>query len=117
MTEHVYQASVVWAILGTCADFTNFFGPWLVLIGTVVWAFRRRSWQSYLGALSGFLVAGAHLAHLTVAEVHTVALGGQQPAVGENAVVVFFYIYGLTFGYALLGIALVSQYLRKQIVA
>ena len=117
MTDHVYQSSMFWFLVQKAAEFAYFFGPWLVLLGTMVWAYRFKSWPAYLALVGGILMAGAHFSHLTTVEVHTISLGGMQPVVGQNPVVVFFYIYGFRLGPAILGVALLAQFLRKPTVA
>jgi hypothetical protein len=114
--DHVYQSSLFWSLLSRVSDITYFFGPWLVLIGTLVWAARLRTWPGILALAGGVLIAGGHLAHSAVPMVRTVSVGGQQPLVGENPVVVFFYLYGMSIGAFTLGIAIIAQFLRKRAV-
>jgi len=117
MSEHVYVASIFWTLVTHVSKITSFLGPWLILIGCIAWALRIRSWQSNIALVAGVLVGGAHLSHLTIAEVYTIALGGQQPTVDENPFAVFFYLHGLSFGYTLLGFALISNFIRRRSVA
>ena len=76
-----------------------------------------RTWPGFVALASGVLIAGAHLAHSTVPIVRTVSVGGQQPLVDENPIVVFFYLYGISIGAFALGVAIIAQFLRRRTVA
>ena len=117
MEDHVYHASLFWSLFYRAADVARFFGPWLILLGTLMWAVRSKSWIGYLALLGGVLLAGAHLAHSSVPMVRTVSVGGPQPLIGENPIVVLFYLYGAPMGELVLGCALIAQFIRSRTVA
>lgn len=106
-----------WFVITKASEIAYFFGPWLLLTGTAMWALRLRSWPGYVGLVAGVLVAGAHLAHMTTPGVSSISLGGLQPLVDENVVVYLFYRHGMSLGYMLLAAALVAQYCRRRPVA
>lgn len=106
-----------WFVVSKSSEIAYFFGPWILLVATAIWALRIRSWPSYCGLLAGTLVAGAKLAHMTTPEVRSIVLGGLQPLADQNPVVYFFYMHGMSFGILLLAVALVAQYVQRGSVA
>jgi len=106
-----------WYVVTKTSEIAYYFGPWILLVATALWALRARSWPSYCGLLAGTLVAGAKFAHMTATEVRSIGLGGLQPLVDQNPVVYFFYMHGMSFGMFLLAIALAAQYARRGSVA
>jgi hypothetical protein len=114
MPEHVYESSVFWALVSMGSKASYFLYPWLLALGGVLLAVKHRIWPSYLVLAGVLLVAGATAVHIAVPEVRTIALGGQQPLVGENGVIVFFYLHGLNFGYLFLGAGLLSHALLRR---
>ena len=88
------------------------FGPYLVAIGVFLWAFRARSLSSFVALIGGAFVAIARTLHMVAPSVRTIALGGMQPVLGENPVIVFFYLHGMPFGYLLIGLALIGTYAK-----
>lgn len=88
------------------------FGPFVFACGAILWVVRTRTLSSSI-ALAGavFLVVAGAL-HVTISSVQTIALGGMQPVVGENPLVVFFYLHGAPFGQFLIGLALVCAFAK-----
>ena len=112
MSNHVYTSSLIWWLITGASDFASMLGPYFVAIGVTLWAFRARSLSSFVALIGGALVATARTLHIMNPSVRTIALGGMQPAFGENPVIVFFYLRGMPFGYFLIGLALIGTYAK-----
>lgn len=112
MSNHVYTSSLIWWLITGASDFASMLGPYFVAIGVTLWAFRARSLSSFVALIGGALVATARTLHIMNPSVRTIALGGMQPAFGENPVIVFFYLHGMPFGYFLIGLALIGTYAK-----
>ena len=107
MENDVYDSSLIWSVLSRVSDITYFFGPWLIFVGTLIWAIRLRTWPGYVALAGGVLIAGGHLTHSLVPMVR----------IGENPVVVFLHLYGISIGLFALSVALLGQFLQRRTVA
>ena len=114
MSDHVYTSSALWLLITRVSEFAAMFGPYLTAVGVALWVFRARSRSSLVALVGALLVATARTFHVLHPPVYTVALGGMQPVVGENPIVVFFYLHGMPFGYFLVALALIGAFAKGE---
>jgi membrane-bound metal-dependent hydrolase YbcI (DUF457 family) len=114
MDQAVYTTSWFWQSLHWPAELAPILGPLLLVVGALLWLFRERSTAAAIGAAGALLAALANVAHVVGMSVTTVGMPYPQPAVGENALVVFVYLYGGRFGLVLLGVGLTMRFLKAR---
>jgi hypothetical protein len=114
MSDVPYSSSPIWQSLHAPAEIASVVGPVLLVVGTALWLYRVRSPSAFVAFAGGVLVAVAELVHHMVPSVESVGLPYPQPTYEQNGLVLFLYLYGLWFGYVLLGAALVLHFARSR---
>lgn len=113
MHEHVYSASVPWALIEMASGIAYWVTPVLFLIACVVLAFRHRSTWNAIALLGSVLAVGERVTRALSHGIHWIYLGGRQPMEDQNPFEMLFFLHGGNLGYLLVAVGFLGFLFRK----